>query len=158
MTDDALPIEIDGHTYLFRLEDRDAKEIERSLSFFVAFHPQNMTYENAARILQHGLRKKAKDGSGLVYIFPQDETGLEPAFEYTKKFCRQFPGPAGILAFYGYVDKALIALDWRADPNAKKSDDEQPAGEEKQDEREPPKNSAKPTSGLMKKPRTGSVG
>lgn len=158
MTDDALPIEIDGHTYLFRLEDGDAKEIERTLSFFVAFHPQNMTYMNAAKILQHALRKKAKDGSGLVYIFPQDETGLEPAFDYVKKFCRQFPGPAGILAFYGYVDKALIALEWRGDPKAKRSEEENPADEPEQVGGEPPKNSVKPTSGPTKKPRTGSAG
>ena len=138
MTDDALPIEIDGHTYLFRLEDGDVREIERSLSLFVAFHPQNMTYENAARFLQHGLRKRKDDK--LVYIFPQDETGLEPAFEYVKKFCRQFPGPAGILAFYGYVDKALIALEWRGNPNKKKSDDEQPVDEPKQADGDHPKN------------------
>lgn len=156
MTDEGLPIEIDGHTYIFRLEDRDVREIERSVSLFVAFHPQNMTYENAARFLQHGLRKRAKDGEGLIYIFPQDETGLDPAFDYMKKFCRQFPGSAGIFAFYGYIDKALIALEWRADPNKKKSND-QPVTNDKQEERDPPKNLAKPTSGTTKKSRTGSA-
>lgn len=156
MTEEALPIEIDGHTYLFRLEDGDVREIERSVSLFVAFHPQNMTYDNAALFLWKGLRKKAKDGSGLVYIFSQDDSGRESAFDYVKKFCRQFPGPAGILAFYGYIDKALITLEWRADPKAKKPDDE-PADKPEQDEREPPKNSAKPTSGPTKKPRMVSV-
>jgi hypothetical protein len=156
VTDEGLPIEIDGHTYIFRLEDRDVREIERSLSLFVAFHPQNMTYENAARFLQHGLRKRAKDGDRLVYIFPQDETGFDPAFGYVKKFCRQFTGSAGIFVFYGYIDKALITLEWRADPKAKKSEDNQPA-KDKQDERDPPKNSVKPTSGITKKSRTGSA-
>jgi len=138
VTEDALPIEIDGHTYLFRLEDGDAREIERTLSFFVAFHPQNMTYENAARILQHALRKRKDDK--FIYIFPQDETGLDPAFDYVKKFCRNFPGTTGIMMLYGYTNKALIALKWRADPERLKADSEQPAAEKNQADGEPPKN------------------
>lgn len=154
MTEDALPIEIDGHTYLFRLQDEDLREIERSLSMFVAFHAQNMTYENAAKFLHRGLRKRSKDGKELVYIFPQDETGLEPAFQYVKKFCRVFPGTTGILMLYGYYNKALIAQEWRGDPEKERSDDEQPAPEAKPADGELPKNSAKPTSGLMKKLRS----
>ena len=132
MPDDALQIEIDGHTYLFRLEDGDVKEIERSLSLFTAFHPSNMTYENAARFLQHGLRKRKDDK--LVYIFAQDETGREPAFQYVKKYCRNFTGVDGIILLYAYFNKALIELEWRADPDKPKPVDEEktepPAPEE----------------------------
>jgi hypothetical protein len=136
VTEEALPIEIDGHTYLFRLEDGDAREIERTISMYVAFHPQNMTYEHAARFLQRGLRKRKDDK--LVYIFPQDETGLEPAFQYVKKFCRVFPGITGILVLYGYYNKALIALEWRADPDKKAETATEPTTD--QEEAPPSKN------------------
>ena len=138
MTDDALQIEIDGHTYLFRLEDGDVREIERTLSLFVAFHPANMTYENAARFLQHGLRKRKDDK--LVYIFAQDETGRDPAFQYVKKYCGNFTGIDGIIFLYAYFNKALIALEWRADPNKKKEETPEETPAEPTPPEELPKN------------------
>lgn len=140
MPDDALPIEIDGHTYLFRLTDNDVREIERKTSLFVAFHPSNMTYENAARWLQHGLQKKKENE--FVHIFPQDETGLEPAFQYVKKYCCApgFAGVDGIVFLYAYFNKALIALQWRADPDKKKDQEPAEQTETPKTEDEPPKN------------------
>jgi len=115
VTEEALPIEIDGHKYLFRLEDGDVIEIERTLSIFEAFHPSRRTYVNAALFLQHGLRKRGKDGA-LVYIFQQDNTGQKDALQYVKKFCREFSGPLGMVVLYGYYHKALVALEWFGEP------------------------------------------
>lgn len=137
---DALPIEIGGHKYLFRLEDGDVIEIERTLSVFEAFHPSRRTYMNAALFLQHGLRKRGKDGA-LVYIFQQDEVGHKDAFQYVKKFCSQFPGSMGMVVLYGYYQKALVALEWLGEQRG------EPAGEKKPEEPEQAKNSVPPTSG-----------
>ena len=142
MPEDALPIEIDGHKYLFRLEDGDVIEIERTLSVFEAFHPSRRTYTNAALFLQHGLRKRGQDGK-LTYIFQQDEVGQKDAFQYVKKFCRQFPGITGMVVLYGYYRKALVALEWIGEGK-----DDQPAGDKPEDH-DQPKNSVRPTNGQI---------
>lgn len=122
MTEEAIPIEIGGETYFFRLEDGDVRSgsggIEQYISLFVAFHPTNRTYDNAAVLLWKGLRKKNPDGK-LVHAITQELAGREIAFQMLKKFCRQFPGITGMVIFYGYVEKALIANEWWPDPAKK---------------------------------------
>ena len=112
MPGETFPIEIEGETLELRFEDRDVKEIEKSLSLFVAFHPINRTYENAALILWRGLRKNDGEGN-LVYAIQQGPPGNILAFQKVKSFCRQFGGPAAaMVALYASYQKALIASGW----------------------------------------------
>ena len=58
MPDESFPIEIGGETLHLRFEDKDVREIEKTLALFAAFHPSTRTYENAALFLWRGLRRQ----------------------------------------------------------------------------------------------------
>lgn len=138
---------IGEQTFYLRFEDKDVAEIERTISLFVAFHPINRTYENAALFLWRGLRKKNEAGE-LVYAIPQDDNRKGVALEKTKEFSRQFTGPVGMVLLYGYIEKGLVAAGY--------------FGEEKKDvpdvkteEHEQPKNLPKPTGRPGRKQRSG---
>jgi hypothetical protein len=144
MPDESFPIEIEGETLALRFEDKDVREIEKSLSLFAAFHPSTRTYDNAALLLWRGLRR-ADDAGNLTYAIQQGPPGKELAFQKVKAFCRQFAGTAGMLILYGSIHKALIVSGWFGEPK----DEPQP---EKPPESEPPKNSVRP----MKRPTRSS--
>ena len=139
---------IGEQTFYLRFEDCDVAEIERTLSLFVAFHPINRTYENAARFLWRGLRKKNEAGD-LVYAIPQD-TGKGAALEKVKEFSRQFAGPVGMVLLYGYIEKGLVAAGYFGE---EKKDAVLP--EVKTEEHEQPKNLLKPTGKPGRKQRSG---
>lgn len=115
MPDESYPIEIEGKTYALRFEDKDIREIEKTLSLFVAFHPTARTFDNAALILWRGLRNVKDDGT-FAYAIQQGPPGRETAFRWVKSFCQQFRGPAGMLVLYGTFEKALIVSGWFGDP------------------------------------------
>lgn len=115
MPDESFPIEIEGVTYSLRFEDKDVREIEKSLSLFAAFHPSTRTYDNAALILWRGLRK-ADDQGNLSYAIQQGPPGKEMAFRMVKAFCRGFAGTAGMIVLYGSYHRALIVSGWFGEP------------------------------------------
>jgi hypothetical protein len=128
--DESFPIEIGGETLALRFEDRDVREIERSLSLFEAFHPTRRTYDNAALFLWRGLRRE--NGSGtLDYAIQQGPPGKELAFRMVKAFCQQFAGPAGMVVLYGSFNRALIVSGWFGEPKEDQPAKPQPEREEK---------------------------
>jgi hypothetical protein len=140
---------IGEQTFYLRFEDKDVAEIERTLSLFVAFHPVNRTYENAALFLWRGLRKKNEAGE-LVYAIPQD-TGKGIALEKVKEFARQFAGPVGMVLLYGYIEKGLVAAGYFGEEKK----DATPVPDVKTEEHEQPKNLPKPTGKRGRKQRSG---
>lgn len=115
MPDESFPIEIEGETLALRFEDKDVREIEKTLSLFEAFHPTRRTYDNAALILWRGLRR-ANDAGTLTYAIQQAPQGKELAFRTVKAFCQQFSGPAGMVVLYGSFHRALIVSGWFGEP------------------------------------------
>jgi len=130
MPDESYPLEISGDTYYLRFEDKDVQEIERTVSLFVAFHPQYRTFENAAVILWRGLRKTT-DAGDLVYAIQQGPPGKTIALSLLKQFMQQFRGPAGMVVLYGYIEKALILSGWFGDPDTESSSSPAKGDEEK---------------------------
>jgi len=129
MPDETFPIEIEGESLSLRFEDADVREIEKNISLFVAFHPINQTYDNAALILWRGLRRK-DDAGNLVYAIQQGPPGQALAFQKVKAFCKQFGGPAaGMLILYGSFHKGLVASGWFGEPK----EDPAPAGKPEED-------------------------
>ena len=115
MPEESFPIEIGGEAFALRFEDKDVREIEKTLSLFEAFHPTRRTYENAALILWRGLRTVGADGS-LTYAIQQGPPGRELAFQRVKAFCQQFAGTAGMVVLYGSFHRALITSGWFGEP------------------------------------------
>lgn len=150
MPDESFPIEIGGETLHLRFEDKDVREIEKTLALFAAFHPTTRTYENAALFLWRGLRR-ADDAGNLVYAIQQGPPGREMAFQMVKAFCRQFSGTAGMLVLYGSIHKALIISGWFGEPDDK-------AKPERLAESEPSKNSVRPTKRPTKRSHTAFAG
>lgn len=150
MPDESYPLGIEDKSYYLRFEDRDVIEIERQISLFVAFHPSNRTYENAALFMWRGLRTKTESGE-LAYAIQQGDAGKAAAIAITKEFTRQFPGIIGIALLYGYIEKALVVAGWFGEEKA-----EEPAPvPAPEPETEKPKNSLPPTKKAGRKQRLG---
>jgi hypothetical protein len=150
MSEEAIPIRINGEDLFLRFEDSDIDSetggIETSLSLFVAFHPSNMTYSNAALFLWKGLRRKDDQGN-LTYSIQQGPPGKKLAKEYVRKFCAEMPEVTGMIVLYGYYAKALVASGWIGKSQEGKPDDETSA-KPLPKERDPKKNSVQPTGRL----------
>jgi hypothetical protein len=146
MPDESYPVLIGEDQYSLRFEDKDVEEIEKTLSLFIAFHPSQRTYANAALILWRGLRKK-NDARELVYAIQQGPPGKVMAYQMVKQFCCQFTGITGMVILYGYFEKALIVSGYFGEPK--------PDDTPKKPEGEQPKNSPPPTGQSGKKKHSG---
>jgi hypothetical protein len=147
MPDESYPILIGEDQYSLRFEDKDVEEIEKTLSLFIAFHPLQRTYANAALMLWRGLRKKNNAGE-LVYAIQQGPPGKVMAYQMVKEFCRQFTGIMGMVILYGYFEKALVVSGYFGEPQPDKTPEGKPEGEQ-------PKNSPPPTGRHGKKQHSG---
>jgi hypothetical protein len=143
LRDGSFPIRIGEEDFLLLFEDGDVEEIEKTISIFEAFHPHNRTYENAAIILWHGLRKINDDGN-LVYAIQQGPTGKIMARQMVKQFCGQFPNPLGMIVLYGSFDNAFIAGKFYKKPEPV---DEFEAAKKAPVRDDAPKNSQRPITG-----------
>lgn len=115
MPDESFPIEIEGETLSLRFEDRDVREIEKTISLFVAFHPTARTYDNASVLLWRSLRRADTKGD-LDYAIQQGPSGKEMAFRKVKAFCGQFAGTMGMVILYGSYHKAMVSGGWFGEP------------------------------------------
>jgi hypothetical protein len=150
MSEEAIPIRINEEDLFLRFADTDIDSetggVEASLSLFVAFHPSNMTYSNAALFLWKGLRRKDEQGN-LNYAIQQGPPGKKLAKEYVRKFCAEMPEVTGMIVLYGYYAKALVASGWIGKSPEGRPADETPANPAPKG-CDPPKNLVRPTGRL----------